>query len=305
MPDFAIFATEEEALQKMAGGYNVDIAHPCHYNIKRWKDAGVIQPFDEKLLPEYANVWERLRTIPGTSFDGKVYFIPVDAGTSSIIYRTDLVDPADLADPSWGLLFNEKYKGRLSMYDTDTTFVEIAARISGMYEDYHHLSDEQLAVIKQLLVKQKGLMPFYWSDQTQVENGLASGELVAAYGWSGSYATLKAQGVAVNYMTPKEGVLGYSCGLVRGVNPPGDAQLAHDYANALLDPEAGRHLIEALGYFHSNRRTYELIDKQKLADMGIADVEATFASLSLDAEPEEPYRSKYIQLVAEVKAGAI
>jgi len=42
-------------------------------------------------------------------------------GLSSVLYRTDLVDAADVADPSWGLLFNEKYKGKLSMYDTDTT----------------------------------------------------------------------------------------------------------------------------------------------------------------------------------------
>jgi len=304
VPDYAIFASEEEALQKMAGGYNVDLAHPCHYNIKRWKDGGVIQPFDTARIPEYGNIWERFRTIPATSFDGQVYFIPWDAGTSSVVYRTDLVDPADVADPSWALLFNEKYKGRLSMYDTDTTFIEIAARISGMYEDYQHLTDEQLAKLKPLLVKQKTLMPYFWSDQTQVENGIASGELVAAYAWSGSYATLKSQGVAVNYMTPKEGILGYSCGLVRGAKPPGSEEAAYDFINALLDPEVGKYLIEAQGYYHSNSKTYDLIDKEKLANLGLADPAATFGALTLDPEPEEPYRSKYIQFITEIKAGS-
>jgi hypothetical protein len=40
-------------------------------------------------LPEYENIWERFRTIPETSFDGKVYFMPSDAGLSSVLYRTD------------------------------------------------------------------------------------------------------------------------------------------------------------------------------------------------------------------------
>ena len=88
-PDFAIFATEEEALQKMLAGYDVDLMHPCSYNIKRWKDAGVLQPIDVSRLPEYANVWERFRTIPETVFDGQVYFIPWDAGLASVMYRTD------------------------------------------------------------------------------------------------------------------------------------------------------------------------------------------------------------------------
>ncbi|HVR68321.1 MAG TPA: extracellular solute-binding protein [Verrucomicrobiae bacterium] len=303
-PDFAIFASEEEALQKMLGGYNVDLAHPCHYNIKRWKDGKAIQAFDASRIPEYNNIWERFRTIPNTSFDGKPYFIPWDAGTSSIVYRTDLVDPADVADPSWALLFNEKYKGRLSMYDTDTTFIEIAARISGMYADYQHLSDEQLAKLKPLLVKQKSLMPYYWSDNTQIENGIASGELVAAYAWSGSYATLKSQGVAVNYMTPKEGILGYSCGLVRGANPPGSEDAAYDLINAMLDPEVGKFLMEVQGYYHSNAKSYELVSKETLANMGIEDPAKTFSALALDPEPEEPYRSKYIQFITEIKAGS-
>jgi len=153
-------------------------------------------------------------------------------------------------------------------------------------------------------VKQKSLMPYYWSEQTTLENGISSGELVAAYAWSGSYATLKSQGVSVAYMTPKEGILGYSCGLVRGANPPGSEEAAYDLINAMLDPEVGKYLIETLGYFHSNKKSYELVSKETLANMGIDDPEKTFSALALDPEPEEPYRSKYIQFVTEIKAGS-
>jgi spermidine/putrescine-binding protein len=287
----------------MLAGFEPDLMHPCSYNIKRWKDAGVLQPIDVSRLPEYENIWERFRTIPETSFDGKVYFMPWDAGLSSVLYRTDLVDPADVADPSWSLLFNEKYKGKLSMYDTDTTVIELAARVRGWYKDYLHLSDEQLAEIKKMLASQRELMKFYWSDNTQLEQAIAAGEVVAAYAWSGSYAALKKQGVKVDYLVPKEGILGYSCGLVRHAKAPGDEQAAYDFLNAMLDPESGKWLIEQSGYFHSNRRTYKIVDPKILSDMGASDPEATFAALALDPEPEEPYRSKYIELVNNVKAG--
>ena len=158
-------------------------------------------------------------------------------------------------------------------------------------------------VIAGMLAKQRELMKFYWSDQTQIEQAIAAGEVVAAYCWSGSVAQLKKQGVPIAYMVPKEGLIGYSCGLVRHAKAPGDEQAAYDFLNAMLDPESGKWLIESAGYFHSNRRTYKIVDPKVLSDMGASDPEATFAALSIDPEPDEPYRSKYIELVNNVKAG--
>jgi spermidine/putrescine-binding protein len=188
------------------------------------------------------------------------------------------------------------------MYDTDTNFVEIASRALGFGKDYLALSDDQLAHVKRLLAKQRGLMKFYWSDQTQLEQAMASGELVAAYAWGGSYKTLRDNGVDVGYMTPKEGLLGYCCGLVRNAEAPGDEQAAYDYIDAMLDPASGKALIEQ-GFLHSNRRSYALADPASLAALGASDPAATFAALILDPEPDEPYRSAYIKLVENMKAG--
>jgi spermidine/putrescine transport system substrate-binding protein len=189
------------------------------------------------------------------------------------------------------------------MYDTDTTFIEIAARIKGMYADYLHLNDDQLAEIKEMLIKQKELMKFFWSDQTQLEQAVASGEVVAAYAWNGSVTNLTKQGVPVSYMVPKEGVLAWCCGMVRHAQAPGDEQAAYDLIDAMLDPEVGKYFVLEQGYYHANAKTYDLIDKETLTQIGLSDPGATFGSLDIAPEPEEPYRSKYIALVNEVKAG--
>lgn len=301
-PDFPLFASEEEALQKILSGFEVDVVHPCSYNVKRWRDADILQPIDTSRLTNYADIWPKFQSVPQAQADGKTWFVPFDCGNSSILYRTDLVDPEDVKDPSWTLLFNEKYKGRLAMYNTDTTLVEIAARILGFYGDYLNLSDDQLAQVKEVLIKQRELLRFYWDDTTQLEQALASGELVAAYAWNGSVKMLKDQGVPVAYMVPKEGILTWVCGLVRG-NGKGDEQAAYDFVDAMISPEAGAFLIGQQGYGHSNRKSYELVPKEVLESLGFSDPEATFAIASVSDEAEEPYRSRYIDLVNNVKAG--
>lgn len=300
-PDFPLFASEEEALQKIVSGYQVDIAHPCSYNVKRWREAKVLQPIDTGRLSNYPDIWPKFKEIPQTVVDGKTWFVPFDCGNSSILYRTDLVDPEDVKDPSWSLLFNEKYKGRLSMYNTDTTLIEIAARVLGM-KNFNSLSDEELEKVKPLLKKQREVLRFYWDDVTQIEQALASGELVAAYAWNGSVKVLKDQGLPVAYMVPKEGILTWVCGLVRMTGSTADEQVAYDFIDSMISPESGVFQIST-GYGHSNRKAYEMTDPKVLEALGFDNPEEKFAKADVSDEADEPYRSKYIQLVNDIKAG--
>src|SRR5690606_19810215 len=63
---YSFFSSEEEALQKLRGGFEADLTHPCSYNVKRWKDAGVIQPIDVSRLSNYGDIWDKFKTIPKT-----------------------------------------------------------------------------------------------------------------------------------------------------------------------------------------------------------------------------------------------
>jgi spermidine/putrescine-binding protein len=296
-----LFGSEEEALQKLLGGFEVDLAHPCSYNIKRWREAGVAGPIDTSRLIHWNDIWEQFRSIPDQNFEDQTYFVPLDCGNSSIAYRTDLVDPEDAK--SWSLLFNEKYAGRLAMYNTDTTLIEIAARVAGMYEDYLHLNEEQLAVIKDMLVKQRDILRFYWDDPTQISQGLASGELVAAYAWNETVKTLTEQGVPVAYMIPEEGILTWVCGFTMSPNLKGDEEAAYDFMNSWTSPEAGQFIISSYGYGHANSKSYELVDQAVLESLGMGDPQGLFNEASVALDAEEPYRTRYIELVEQVKAG--
>ena len=109
-PNLPIFADEEEALQKMRAGGVYDVVHPCNSNVGRWFDAGVIQPIDTSRLSNWPDVFDSLKKFEGAQHDGKNYFVPVDWGNTSIIYRSDLVD---IKEESWTLMWDERYAGKL------------------------------------------------------------------------------------------------------------------------------------------------------------------------------------------------
>jgi spermidine/putrescine transport system substrate-binding protein len=69
-------------------------------------------------------------------------------------------------------------------------------------------------------------------------------------------------------MNPKEGILTYCCGLVLTANARNIDQ-AYDLIDAMIAPEAGKWLIEANGYGHSNAKSFEIIDPKKLEELNL------------------------------------
>jgi spermidine/putrescine transport system substrate-binding protein len=264
MPDTPIFADEEEAFLKLRGGSVVDVSHPCNNSIPRWREAGLLQPIDTSRLSNWPDVFDSLKTFEGAQDGDKQYFVPVDWGNTSIIYRTDLVD---ISEESWTLLWDERYAGKISVANSAEETIPIAAVLVGAADPFNP-TDEEMVKIKELLVKQKPLVRFYWDTNTTIEQGLASGELVATTGWNSSAVTLKAQGVPVKFMNPKEGIFTYCCGLVLSKDAP-NIDAAYDLIDAMIATDAGKWLIEVQGYGHSNRKTFELVDEAMLAERGI------------------------------------
>jgi spermidine/putrescine transport system substrate-binding protein len=263
-PEMPIFADEAEAFTKLQGGFVVDVAHPCSARTTRWREADLIQPIDTARLSHWPDLFPTLQVINNASADGKQWFVPVDWGNTSVIYRADLVD---IKEESYALLWDERYKGRLSVGQDVTDTLIIVGLMAGAKDPYN-MTDEELAKVKELLLKQKPLLRFYWDDNTTMEQAMASGELVASTAWNSSYVTLKNEGVNVKYMKPKEGILSYCCGLVIGKGAA-HPDLAHEFIDAMIAPEAGEWLIREQGYGHSNRKTFDLVDPKLLAERGL------------------------------------
>src|SRR5262245_25107742 len=263
-PEMATLAGDDRDVQKLQKGLVVDVAHPCNSGLARWHQAGILQPIDTTRLPHWPDLFESLTTLRDAQQNGQQYFVPIDWGATSIIYRADLVKPEE---QSWNLLWDERYKGKLSVSRSAEETCAIAAILAGA-KDPFNMTDDEIATVKDLLIKQKPLLRYYWDHSSTVEKGLAAGELVAATGWNSSIAGLRKEGVRVKVMEPREGTLIYCCGLVLTRNAP-HLDAAYDLLDAITAPEAGKWLIEQLGFGHSNRKTCDMVEEKVLADHGL------------------------------------
>jgi spermidine/putrescine-binding protein len=299
-PNFAFWGSEDEAFNKLMAGYEVDVVAPCTYEVPQWVGGGIVQPVDESRLKHLPDMFASVVDIPGTRIDGKRYFVPMDWGNSTIVYRTDLIDPEYVKENSWKVLFDERYKGRVATFD-DNVNVEIAGLLLG-YDNIFSLTDEQLVEARKLLQKQREVLRFYWTDVTQIDQALASGELIAAYAWNESYTRLKAQGVSVGFMVPKEGIFTWCCGLmVHSTAKNIDA--VYDFINDMTSPETGAYEIENWGYGHANKKSFALVAEEKLKELNLSTPEALL-NAGIFFQPLDPaIETKYIQLLEEVKGG--
>ncbi len=296
--DYSNFADTTEAFTKIRSGYRPDLAHPCTDGMTIWTDGGIVEPIDTSRLSNWENLFPGLTSQPGVVYDGQVMFAPTDWGNSSVIYRTDLVD----AEESWAMLFDERYAGKIAPYDTISN-VQAAAILLGL--DPNNIPDEALqGTIAEMLRKQREITRDYWSTATELDQMIASGEVVIAYAWNETYKRLKEQGVPVTYARPKEGIWGWCCGVVRIKGGEGDEQMAYDFIDAWLSPEAGKNLIEMYGYGHSNTISFEIADPAVVENLGLTNPEALMADSYFfgPMDPAEDIRQN--TLWEEIRAGS-
>jgi len=302
-PNIAFFGNEEEGLQKMLAGFQADIMHPCTYSVPRWKDAGQVKAIDTSRLEYWDDVFPNLKEIPGSKIDGEIYLAPFDWGNSSVIARVDMLkDDKYIKENSWAILYDEAYDQQLAMFDSETGAVGVPAMVLG-YKNIWTMDDDQLAEVRKLMRKQREILRFYWSSQTEAVNAIAAGELAASYAWNEAMVALTDQGIEAIYMNPKEGIWTWVCGLAMNANGPGDEQAKYDFINAMMDPEVGAYLIDAYGYGHSNEKSFTMVDPARLAQLGISTPDELIARSVFIEEVPNPWKDKYIQLFDEVKAG--
>ena len=301
-PNFSIFASEEEALQKIRSGFAADVMHPCNYSVGRFVEAKLATPIDTSKLSNWKDIFPALQTADGVVVDGQVMMAPADWGNSSIAYRPDLIDEDFKKNETWAIFYDEKYAGRVSMLDN-----EVAVHIAGILLGYtpdkaFTMQGEELAATKPLLEKAVKTSRFLWSAPSEMQQALASGEIVAAYSWNDTPKNLAAQGIPIAFAKPKEGYFTWFCGLTLLNSGKADQAAAYDFIDAWLSPETGKALIEGSGYGHANQKSFEISDKAAVTAMGITDPVEHMKTAILFTPVPSPILTAQIQLWDETKA---
>ncbi len=158
--NYSTYETNEALYSKLAGGgITVDVIIPSDYMIERLIKEDMLLPLDFDNIPNFANVQERFRN---NAFDPEnKYSVPYTWGTVGIIYNSKFVDEADVT--GWELLWNEKYAGKILMFDNSRDAFGVAQYLLGY--SVNTTDKAELQACADLLAQQKPLVRQYVMDQ--------------------------------------------------------------------------------------------------------------------------------------------
>jgi spermidine/putrescine transport system substrate-binding protein len=298
-PKFTFLTSDDHALGKVRAGYNPDIVHPCVDYLQNWLDIEAVQPWDPSLLTNFDDLQPEL--VEGGQINGEQYFIPADWGFSSPLYRADKVEPEGGVE-SWSLFYDERYKGKISWWDSPLENFVIWGYVNGV-DDPWNMSDEELDEAKAFLISKKNLCRNFWSSQTDLDADIAAGNIWIAYAWAGSYVAGKDAGLDVVYSEPKEGRLGWNCGFVLHKDTQ-NFRHAHEFVDLWSSKESAEWIINNYAYGHANT-TVDLtkVPKDYVEVFKLDDPEARKEPHAHYATPvPSADRARYAQRWDEVKA---
>ena len=297
-PTFAFYGDDDEAYQKLASGFKADIAHPCSQMVSKYRDAGLIEPWDTSRIPAFESIDARFLNSPVFKDDTGVWYIPADWGVTAMAYNPDVV-PADDVE-SLNIFIDPEYQGRTSLPDSADDVWALGYLATGV-TDWTEVTDEEFAAAAGWLRKAHQNVVSYWADPAEMSQLMASGAVDVAWSWNDGVTFLRNDNYPVAFQREaKEGSSSWFCGFVNLKNGPGKEDNVYDFINAWLEPRAAPALLETIGYGHSSTEAMkEITDEQKVAS-GINPIDAPVLAQTPN-DPEQ--REKQLVEFEKIKAG--
>jgi spermidine/putrescine transport system substrate-binding protein len=200
-PDIQINMTtvpsnEEMYIVATTQGSDVDVVVPSDYMVERLAAEGKLASLQTDKMENYRYVSDFSDQY---QFGGsKEYAVPYAWGTFGILYNTKMVsDPVD----SWSILWNEKYKGKIFMYDSIRDTLGIALIRLGY--SMNSRSEQELDAAADLLIEQKPLVLAYGTDDIRMS--MINGSAALATVYAGDAVYCMADNPDLKFVLPLEG----------------------------------------------------------------------------------------------------
>jgi spermidine/putrescine transport system substrate-binding protein len=253
-------------------------------------------PLDASKLTNWADLFPTMKALPGVQYQGKIYMVPVDAGTAGLLYNADVVNPPPT---SWTDLFDPQWKGRAGLEDIAVTALMVGALATGI-SDPLHMDQTQIDSVKNYLIEHKDQFRTFWHGDAEVKSLFKSGEIVISSGYPDEAKFLQKEGVNAKFAIAGEGQFLWACGY--GISPSIDPQNL-PAAYALLNWYSGvkAELFEASywNYQIANEKVLDVAPKALIEEAGL---DAPFhLQNAIPASPPEN-RDAWIAAWTEVKA---
>jgi spermidine/putrescine-binding protein len=286
-------ADEMLAKIRTGGSQLFDCASIPQQFVRQVGKDGLIEPIDPANVPNFSGLFPEFKNSPYVNADGMLWGVPWVWGANAIAFNKKHIPDVT----SMSALFDEKYKGRISMRDDPEDSLAVAALYLGIKEPFK-MSEADLQEVKKLLLKQKPLVRSYWKSPSELQTLFANDEIAVAWSQLAILAPLRSSGLDMGWVWPKEGVLGFFNGqcTIKGTARKKDAEA---FANFLVGPDYGLRLAEKTGYATTSDLARAKMSPELVAKAGI---DPSRLSL-LKFKELIPNRPVWQRIWDEVKAG--
>lgn len=293
---YSTYDSNEIMYSKLAnGGITVDVIIPSDYMIGRMVQEGMLEELNFDNIPNYQYIDDAFKN---TSYDPEnKYSVPYTWGTVGIIYNTKYVDKADVT--GWELLWNEKYAGKILMFDNSRDAFGIAEYLLGY--DVNTTDETELQACAAKLAEQKPVVQQYVMDQ--IFDAMENEEAWIAPYYAGDYLTMVEENPDLAFYRPT--AQGYNMFIDAMCIPTccQEKEAAEAFINFLCSPEISSANMAFLGYSVPSTAAKELMDPEVAnSDVAYPDADTLATGTSFNYLPEET--SRYMEsLFMEVRNG--
>ncbi|WP_042277412.1 ABC transporter substrate-binding protein [[Clostridium] dakarense] len=239
------FDDMETMYQKVkSGGVKYDVILVSDALMPRMIKKNLVQELNKNNIPNISQMDEEYLNLEIDQ--GNKYSVPYMFGTIGLIYNKDVVkEEVD----SWDILWNEKYKNKIFMFDTyrDT----MGAALKKLGYSLNSTDPKEIEEAKELLLSQRKLVnPIYG-----VDNGttmIPAGESDINMIWSGEGLNLQDENPNLVYVVPKEGANFWIDSLCIPNNAK-NVEGAEKFINFVSDKKSALRIADEIGYTTPNK----------------------------------------------------
>jgi spermidine/putrescine-binding protein len=229
--------------------------------------------------------------------DSTVFGVPWAFGPNPLIYDSTKVAKPD----SWGMLWDKKYRGKLSLQD-DIATLYMVAQYLGMDDPndpsrLYNLSDEDLAKVKAKMLELRPNVRKYWVTAGDMTQLFQSHEVVAGEGWPLMTNQLRQAKFPAAETIPKEGTTAWADHwvLTKGAK---NLDAAYAWLEYTAQPFTQKLLYDVTAYIVANPAAKSYMSpEQATSQRDIADY-----GTKVNFWQWSPRREKYQEIWNEVKA---
>ena len=254
--NYTTYDSNETMYSKIvSGAASYDVVVPSDYMISKMAQEGLLAELDFNNIPNYKYIGDEYK---GLEYDpDEKYSVSYTWGTVVIIYNTKFVDEEDVRDESINLLWNEKYAGKILMFDNPRDAFGLALKKAG--HSLNSLNEKDWSEAQKLLKEQKPLVQAYVMDQ--IFDKMASEEAWIAPYYAGDAYTIQQDNPDISFYLPKEGSNFFTdamCVLKSSQNK----ENAEKFINFMCRTDIALMNAEEIGYGTPQTEAYKLLDEE-------------------------------------------